>query len=1288
MSRLERARIYARVKAIMILRKIGVLVSLSGLRLRRFRLPSVLAGAAIILMTLFAGASGAGVSNYQGTLYLDGAPSAVAGSFQLLAAAGPATPGTPVAVAGLSGSGSIPGGSGITYQYIYVVSSGGARTASAAAVTGAMPANGSATITAVDLVGSDLYRQRIVSGLPVNNYFLVKANVPTSPYVDTVADPVPLSSAAALPQADARVQTAASCATVNACGYVEFAPGVGYTSSIPVGPVTSTPSIPSTCKGWTVDATGGVSFSAGTWSFQVRVKANTGANGTAFLTVGMWKVNDAGAPVSGGTLIDPTQLSSDGSQNLIVAGTTQTITYTTPSNVPAFTLASNEHLCVQFWRHQTAPSSSGASQRTLSLLAYDPLNAITVHPAPNATPAATLASPADGLHTTSIPTLGATYSDAEPDAGNITIRLCSDSGCGTPLQNSGAMAATNGATLTWTPSGPLTDGTYYWQAQAQDAVGASAWSSSRSFVVDNAAPTTTINSSPPLNSNAASGSFSFSANEAVTGFQCRVDGASFASCTSPYAYGPLADGPHSFDVKATADLAGNPGTTTSYGWTIDTVAPDTAITSSPAALSNSASPSFGLSATQSGSTFQCSLDGAAFAACGNPATYSGLADGAHTFQARAVDPAGNQDPSPASYAWTIDATPPNTSIGPSAPASLTTATGATFDFSSSEPGSTFQCSLDGAAFAACSSPKTYSALADGSHTFQVRATDMAANTDPTPASYTWTIDTTPPVTSIGPTTPPANTSSAGAAFDLASNEAGSTFECRLDGASFASCTTPASYTGLGDGTHTFEVRATDAAGNVDTSPASYTWRIDNVAPSTAPVAPADTLATNTLPQLRASFDDASAGGDTGTVQFQLCSSSAPAGTACAPLVQSVTSSAVTSGGTAGVTPAALPDGTYHWQARATDAAGNQSGWTATRSFQLDTSVPAVPSDASPADGAWVRTVQLSGTFSKPAFAGTGSVEFRICMDALCLTVVTSGSSGTLVNGGVAGWSPVFPLGDGLYYWQTRGVDSVGNQSSWSAARVLHVDTHAPGQPLNFNGTVATDGLTLRWDPPDDVIANYVLFVDGAPYKNLGSTEHEVKMGPFAADDTRTFSVVAVDLAGNVGAMSSVLVGVPDLTGLTWTQAVAATSARGLALRRNQPVFASVPMLVKSQQPVVPAVAAQGSAVLVTLAPREGAPLAMRVKPGRFVCAGGSTLRLRVELSEDALVRKRLLNARGRVVNRGTVGTLRAGTTRVRVKLPRTLRGGAYRLVFDASGSAGQARALVRVKVGLRGCRGR
>jgi hypothetical protein len=85
-----------------------------------------------------------------------------------------------------------------------------------------------------------------------------------------------------------------------------------------------------------------------------------------------------------------------------------------------------------------------------------------------------------------------------------------------------------------------------------------------------------------------------------------------------------------------------------------------------------------------------------------------------------------------------DTTPPDTSISAAPPAS-TSSTSASFSFASTEANSTFDCKLDAGAWAACASPKAYSGLAAGSHTFSVRARDVAGNVDATPAVHTWTI---------------------------------------------------------------------------------------------------------------------------------------------------------------------------------------------------------------------------------------------------------------------------------------------------------------------------------------------------------------------------------------------------------------------------------------------------------------------------------------------------------------------------------------------------------------------
>jgi large repetitive protein len=345
-------------------------------------------------------------------------------------------------------------------------------------------------------------------------------------------------------------------------------------------------------------------------------------------------------------------------------------------------------------------------------------------------------------------------------------------------------------------------------------------SANRSVTIDNTPPVApVITVSPPNPSNSTAPSFSFTGEPGAT-FACSLDGAAFASCTSPKAYTGLSAGSHTFQVRQT-DTAGNTSPNRTFTWTIDTTAPAApTLTGTPSNPSNSTAPSFSFTG-EVGATFQCQLDGGAFAACTSPKGYTGLAAGSHTFHVRQMDAAGNTSVN-GTYTWTIDVTPPAAPSITANPPGLSNSASASFSFTG-EGSATFECELDGIGFSTslCTSPKAYSGLSDGSHTFGVRQTDSAGNTGPS-ATYTWFVDTTAPQTTID-TTPP-DPSAADVTFFFSASET-STFECSLDGAAFGSCNSPASHTGLAPGSHTFDVRATDAAGNIDPTPASYAWTV-------------------------------------------------------------------------------------------------------------------------------------------------------------------------------------------------------------------------------------------------------------------------------------------------------------------------------------------------------------------------------------------------------------------------------------------------------------------------------
>jgi hypothetical protein len=148
--------------------------------------------------------------------------------------------------------------------------------------------------------------------------------------------------------------------------------------------------------------------------------------------------------------------------------------------------------------------------------------------------------------------------------------------------------------------------------------------------------------------------------------------------------------------------------------------PTTTITSGPSGSVRATSASFGFSSSAPGSTFECSLDGATFSACTSPKEYSGLANGEHTSQVRAIGTGGGTDPTPASHTWTVDTTGPDASIT-GGPTRLVDPRSVSFTFSGAEPGGGYECKIDGAdstgTFSACSSGDSFSVQTDGIYTF-------------------------------------------------------------------------------------------------------------------------------------------------------------------------------------------------------------------------------------------------------------------------------------------------------------------------------------------------------------------------------------------------------------------------------------------------------------------------------------------------------------------------------------------------------------------------------------------
>ncbi|QHV94573.1 FG-GAP-like repeat-containing protein [Spirosoma endbachense] len=144
-----------------------------------------------------------------------------------------------------------------------------------------------------------------------------------------------------------------------------------------------------------------------------------------------------------------------------------------------------------------------------------------------------------------------------------------------------------------------------------------------------------------------------------------LSGSTTAGQTGNWSYSPatsLTDAPHTVHAIARLNGLDSPQSNTN-SFTVDTAPPETTFSTTPPLITNSTSALFRYSNSDAISTFQVSLDGSDYESKSSTnQSYSGLAEGEHTFRVRAVDRAGNVDPTPATYTWTIDTTPPSVTI--------------------------------------------------------------------------------------------------------------------------------------------------------------------------------------------------------------------------------------------------------------------------------------------------------------------------------------------------------------------------------------------------------------------------------------------------------------------------------------------------------------------------------------------------------------------------------------------------------------------------------------------------
>lgn len=185
-------------------------------------------------------------------------------------------------------------------------------------------------------------------------------------------------------------------------------------------------------------------------------------------------------------------------------------------------------------------------------------------------------------------------------------------------------------------------------------------------------------------------------------------------------------------------------------------------------------------------------------------------------------------PSGEASAASLSAGPPDLFIN-RAPPAITASSSVTFEFASANPSAIYECSLNGAPFDWCMSPKSYSGLSNGDYAVAIRAVDLKGNYSDVKV-HNFKVDSLALTVNISSSIPAfTNAATFTIAFAMHNPGISATFECKIDFLDWAACVSPLTLNNLGEGEHLVQIRARDGGG-ILSSPSNLSWRIDRTAP--------------------------------------------------------------------------------------------------------------------------------------------------------------------------------------------------------------------------------------------------------------------------------------------------------------------------------------------------------------------------------------------------------------------------------------------------------------------------